>query len=179
MNLGRSIFVNFAIQPQFLLAGMKTRLRWRTIEPGGGFKKFCTEMLKVDFRISTISIPQEAWFCDPSYQIATKTPNLEQIGCFFSQIFQHTPNFGSGTETHPSIYQTWRKITLKPLSIPVYHRPVRTPPPPGKGENSDENEGNHTYGSRLERGYMNMTLVIQTPHDLEVLLKRRPKTCSS
>ena len=43
--------------------------------PGGGgvFKKNCTGMLKVEFRISTISIPREAWFCDPSvYQIATK-----------------------------------------------------------------------------------------------------------
>ena len=41
--------------------------------PGEGvFKIFCMGMLKVDFWISTVSIPQEAWFCEPSsYQIAT------------------------------------------------------------------------------------------------------------
>ena len=39
----------------------------------GGVKKICTGMLKVDFRIFTISILQKAWFCDPSlYQIAAK-----------------------------------------------------------------------------------------------------------
>ncbi len=40
---------------------------------GSGVFKNCTGMLKVDFRISTITIPRKVWFCDTSvYQIAAK-----------------------------------------------------------------------------------------------------------
>ena len=48
-------------------------------EHGGGFfKKIRTGMLKVEFKISTISIPRKAWFCDPSlYIFLQKAPNLE------------------------------------------------------------------------------------------------------
>ncbi len=107
---------------------------------GRALQKFCMGMLKVDFRISTISLPRKVilWpITIPTW--CKKTPNLENIGCFFGKIFQNAPNFanwayiGSGTETHPSIYQKWQKSTLKPLSIPVYHpswyhQPVRAPP---------------------------------------------------
>ncbi len=104
--------------------------KYRVVNARG--RQFCTGMLKVDFRISTISIPRKVWFCDQSL-LLQKTPNLEQIGCFFGQIFQNAPILqigciGSVTETHPSIYQKWaKKNILKPLRIPVYHQPVRAP----------------------------------------------------
>ena len=67
-------------------------------------------MLKVDFKISTIGLYFEK--CDFVTHHYTKsrqkTPNLEQIGCFFDQIFNMHPILriiGSGTETHPLIYQ--------------------------------------------------------------------------
>ena len=75
--------------------------------PGGGgfFKTFCTGMLKVDFRISTISIPQKAWFCDPSlYQ-------FEQIGCFFGLISWNTPNFAN--------WAHWVLNGNPPIDIPI------------------------------------------------------------
>ena len=45
--------------------------------PGGGggfFKKIRMGMLKVEFKISTISIPRKVWFCDPSlYHFSAKS----------------------------------------------------------------------------------------------------------
>ena len=52
-----------------------------------------------------------------------KTPNLEQIWCFFGQILQNVHWVWNWTR--PSIYQKWRKSTRKPLSIPVYHQPEK------------------------------------------------------
>ena len=41
-------------------------------------------------------------------------------------FWQNSPKYiGSVTETHLSILQKWQKSTLKPLSIPIYHQPVR------------------------------------------------------
>ena len=70
-------------------------------------------MLKVDFRILTISIPQKAWFRPISIPFFYKNaPNLGQIVCFFGKIFGNTPNLqigriGSVTKIHPSIYQNY------------------------------------------------------------------------
>ena len=77
---------------------------------GGGLQIFCTGMLKVglDFRISTISIPQKARYCDPSlYQIAAKNTQFAKNRAKFSKIHSilQIGRIGSGTETHPSIYQ--------------------------------------------------------------------------
>ena len=74
--------------------------------------------------------------CDPSlYQIATKNTHFGTNWVLFWPNFPEYIHpilqIGSGTETHPSIYQR-RKSTLKPLSIPVYHQPVRIPPPGGR-----------------------------------------------
>ena len=41
---------------------------------GGVLQKIRTGMLKVEFKISTISIPRKAWFCDPSlYHLSAKS----------------------------------------------------------------------------------------------------------
>ena len=51
-------------------------------------------MLKVDFRILTISIPQMRDFVTHHYtKLPQKTPDLEQIVCFFGLIFRNTLNF--------------------------------------------------------------------------------------
>ena len=61
---------------------------------GGVFKKNCTGMLKVDFRISTISYLEKLDFVTHQYnKLPQKSPNSEKNGCFFGQIFQNTPNF--------------------------------------------------------------------------------------
>ena len=88
-------------------------------------------MLKVEFKISTISIPRKAWFCDPSpYHFSAKSTqfraNLRPI-CKIHPMLQ-IRRIGYVTITHPSIYQNLWKCTSKPLSIPIYHLPVRTPP---------------------------------------------------
>ena len=45
------------------------------------------------------------------YQIAAKTPNLEQIGCFFGLIFQNTSNFANWTH--------WVLNGNPPIDIPI------------------------------------------------------------
>ena len=103
---------------------------------GGFFKKNCTGMLKVEFKISTISIPRKAWFCDPSlYHFSAKSTQFgAKLDAYLAKFSKIHPilqigRIGYVTITHPSIYQTLRKYTSKPLSIPVYHLSVRTPPP--------------------------------------------------
>ena len=93
-------------------------------------------MLKVEFKISTISIPRKAWFCDPSlyHFFCKKHPIWGKLGAFFAKFSKIHPilqigRIGYVTITHPSIYQNLRKCTSKLLSIPVYHLSVRTPPP--------------------------------------------------
>ena len=57
-------------------------------------------------------------------------PIWGKLGAFlakFSKIHQ-IGRIGYVTITHPSIYQNLQKCTSKPLSIPVYHLSVRTPP---------------------------------------------------
>ena len=75
-----------------------------------------------------ISIP---FFCK-------KHPIWGKLGAFLAKFFKMHPIFQIGrtgyvTITHPSIYQNLRKCTSKPLSIPVYHLSVITPPPPPPG----------------------------------------------
>ena len=62
-----------------------------------------------------------------------KALNLRQIGCFLAKFSKLHPilqirRIGYVTIIHPSIYQNLRKCTSKPLSIPVNHLSVRTPP---------------------------------------------------
>ena len=102
----------------------------------GVFKKICTGMLKVEFKILTISIPRKAWFCDPSlYHFSAKKHSIwGKLGAFLAKFSKKHPILQIGligyvTITHPSIYQNLRKCTSKPLSIPVHHLSVRTPSP--------------------------------------------------
>ena len=110
---------------------------------GGSWKKKCTGMLKVDFRILTISIPQKAWFRPISIPFFYKNaPNLGQIVCFFGKISGNTPNFANWAhwvcdQNPPINIPKLRKCTPKPLSIPVYHLSVRPPPPCGEDHNSN------------------------------------------
>ncbi len=100
-----------------------------SLKPGGGsFKTFCTGMLKKDLRISTISITRKVRFCDPS-QIAARNTQFGTNRVLFWRNFPKCilpiGRIGSGTETHSSIYQKWRKSLLnmlKPLSIPGIKR---------------------------------------------------------
>ena len=104
--------------------------------PGGGFfKKIRTGMLKLEFKISTISIPRKAWFCDPSlYHFSAKSTQFGANWVLFLANFSKIhPILQIGriryaTITHPSIYQNLRKCTSKPLSIPVYHFVSENPP---------------------------------------------------
>ena len=107
----------------------------QTVCGGGVLQKIRMGMLKVEFKISTISIPRKAWFCDPSlyHFSAKKHPIWGKLGALakFSKIHPilQIERIGYVTITHQSIYQNLRKCTSKPLSIPVYHLSVRTPPP--------------------------------------------------
>ena len=67
--------------------------------PVGWSSKNFVSRLKVDFRISTIFIPQNECFVTHHNtklpQKRQKTANFDQIGCFFCLIFQNTPNFAN------------------------------------------------------------------------------------
>ena len=60
-------------------------------------------------------------------------PIWGKLGAFLAKFPKIHPilqigRIGYVTITHPSIYQNLRKCTSKPLSIPVYHLSVITPP---------------------------------------------------
>ena len=88
-------------------------------------------MLKDELKISTISIPRKAWFCDPSlYHFLQKAPNLGQIGCFFSYIFQNTPNFANWAhwvcdDNPPIDIPKLTKMHLKTFEHPRQWEPPR------------------------------------------------------
>ena len=104
------------------------------VRGGGVFNKFCTGMLKVDIRISTISIPWEAWFLTISIPNCLKNQVIRnKLGAFLANFSKIRPilqieRIGSGTETHSSIYQIWWKSALKPLSIPYIFNQWEPPP---------------------------------------------------
>ena len=103
---------------------------------GGGFlKKKCTGMLKVDFRILTISIPQKAWFRPISIPFFYKNaPNLGQIVCFFGKIFENTPNLANWAhwvcdQNPPINIPKLRKMHPKTFEHPRIPFVSKTPPP--------------------------------------------------
>ena len=90
------------------------------IRGGGSSKIFIRGCLKYTFSISTISIPKKARYCDPLaslYQIAEKTPNLQQIGRFLAQIF---PKFTQCCNL--GVLGLERKMTKKHLLAFEHHR---------------------------------------------------------
>ena len=78
------------------------------------------ENIKREDLVSTqtdVAAPRKVWFCDPSqYQIAAKTPNLEQSEWFFGQIFKNAWNGNKSID----IPKMTKKHAIT-LSIPVYH----------------------------------------------------------
>ena len=111
---------------------------------GGGLQKNCTRRLKVDFRISTISIPQKAWFCDPSlYQIAAKNTQFETNWVLFGLIFRNTPNF--------AIWAHWVLNGNPSINIPImtkkHPQTFEHPRKPSSSENP------HPSGIHLARDH--------------------------
>ena len=106
--------------------------------PGGFFKKNRTGMLKVEFKISTISIPRKAWFCDPSlYHFSAKSTQSVANWVLFSWIFQNTPNFANWAhwvcdDNPPIDIPKLSKMHLKTFEHPRIPFVSEKPPPPGQ-----------------------------------------------
>ena len=89
-------------------------------------------------------------------------PIWGKLGAFLAKFSKIHPilqigRIGYVTITHPSIYQILRKCTSKPLSIPVNHLSVRTPPP---GDDCIDKIGNAKFVSKfnLLKGYWQVPL---------------------
>ena len=112
----------------------RLRVIWKTPRGGGFLKKKCTGMLKVDFRILTISIPQKAWFRPISIPFFYKNaPNLGQI-VFFWQNFRKSTQFCKlgALGLWPKSTHQYTKITKmhpKTFEHPRIPFVSKTPPP--------------------------------------------------
>ena len=110
---------------------------WNVKAPGGFFKKIRTGMLKVEFKISTISIPRKVWFCDPSvYHFSAKSTQDGAHWVLFSYIFQNTPNFANWAhwvcdDNPPIDIPKLTKMHHKTFEHPRIPCVSENPPPPG------------------------------------------------
>ena len=103
-------------------------------------------MLKVEFKISTISIPRKAWFCDPSlYHFLQKAPIWGKLGPFLAKFPKIHPilqigRIGYVTITHPSNTKTYENAPQN-LWASLYTIYQWEPLPPGVGSHKMTTDG--------------------------------------